>query len=382
MTTRRHPKIIDIVCPRGMSYGRSIALAAFQRFRTAGYRPHMTEELYPEGRVHHLEVAGYIGFLTGPRAEAIQQRGVPAVNVSQAHGGLSLPAVLPDNRRAGQQAAEHLLERGYTNIIFAAHGDLIYSQLRSEGVRAAVHAAKARFEELAASGSATDPSFWETRLPRLPFPTGLVAADDTVAVAILEALPATSIRVPEQLAVVGITNDEIACATALVPLSSVDLNPARIGDRAAQLLLRLIAGCRPPRKPILVQPHGVVVRTSSDAFATTDPLIAQITRYARQHLADGVWVNQLARQFGMSRRNLSRLFQERTGTTPIMMLQRLAVERAKHLLANSDLTAPQVAAACGYDHLAHFGVLFRRFTGTTPMAYRESLGRDADDQGD
>jgi AraC-like DNA-binding protein len=47
-----------------------------------------------------------------------------------------------------------------------------------------------------------------------------------------------------------------------------------------------------------------------------------------------------------------------------------AVARARQLLAGTELTVAQVAEQCGYDNLAHFGVLFRRFTGATPAAYR------------
>jgi LacI family transcriptional regulator len=52
------------------------------------------------------------------------------------------------------------------------------------------------------------------------------------------------------------------------------------------------------------------------------------------------------------------------------MLQHLAVVRAKHLLASTDLTIGKVAEECGYVHLPHFGVMFRKITGTTPAAYR------------
>lgn len=73
----------------------------------------------------------------------------------------------------------------------------------------------------------------------------------------------------------------------------------------------------------------------------------------------------------MSRRHLGRIFQERAGTTPLAMLQHLAVAQAKHLLANSELSIAQVAARCWYDNLSHFGALFRKLTGTTPAVFRQ-----------
>jgi LacI family transcriptional regulator len=277
---------------------------------------------------------------------------------------------MPDNRRAGQLATEHLLENGYRRIVFVPHGDLEYSRLRGEGARQAVVAAGLPFTEIR-TATPYEPHSWVTALAHLPRPLGIVAGDDVAANYVLEATPFLQASVPEEIAVVGITNAELACHNALVPLSSVDLNPTEVGIQAAQLLMRLIAGKKPPRKPILVPPHGVVVRASSDAFASTDPLINDILRHARQHLAAGLLVKDLAQHFGMSVRHLSRLFRERTGRSPAEMQQRLAVGQAKHLLRNSPLTIPQIAAQCGYNQVSHFGALFRKLTGTTPATFRD-----------
>lgn len=175
---------------------------------------------------------------------------------------------------------------------------------------------------------------------------------------------------PEQFAVIGITDDEITCNTAVIPLSSVDLDPAVIGDRAAALMVRQLAGRPVPRRPVLIPPKGVVTRASSDSLATGDPFVMELMRFARSRLPHGVWVDDLARHAHISQRHLNRLFRERTGYTPVAMVQRLAVARAKQLLIESDLAIAQVASQCGYDNLAHFTTFFGQYTGTTPAAYR------------
>jgi LacI family transcriptional regulator len=312
-----------------------------------------------------------MGIVLPGEVEPLLAKRVPVVNVSQAHGPVPFPSVLPDNRLAGRLAVHHLVERHYVTLYFAPRGpSLAYSVLRGEGARDAAGKTGCRFEAWQPEAGWTDPETWEPFLKRIAPPAGVVAADDTVASAILEAAVSVRLRVPEQLAVVGITNDAIACETAAVPLSSVDLDPEEIGDRAARLLVRLIKGRREPKQPVLVPPRGVVVRVSSDAFATNDRMVAAILRHARENLAEGVSVNDLARKFNMSRRQLNRMLAARLGMTPLSILQRLTIERAKQLLIHSGLSISEVAAQCGYDSPSRFGVLFRRIAGATPSRFR------------
>lgn len=358
---------VGVFCATEASYSRGIALAAFARLREAGHRPAIVR--FSAGLQRSLPPGGpkgYVGLCPLETAMALRSRGIPFVNVSQADARYGVfPSVLPDNRAAGRLAAQHLLERDYRTIVYVHRGESGYSRFRGEGARDAALRAKASFLEI---HDAFSPDAWRD----VPLPAGAIGADDTVARRALEMADRLGWQVPEQLAVVGITNDELESGTSFPPLSSVDLNPATIGDRAARLLLRLMAG-RPaaPRGPILIPPAGVVVRASSDMLAETSPFIVEIVRYARDRLAEGLRVADLARQFHMSRRHLVRLFQRHSRRTPVAMLRHLAVLRAKHLLLEGRLTLGQVAAACGYDNPQHFAAMFRQLTGATPAAYRE-----------
>jgi LacI family transcriptional regulator len=360
MARRRRPPVINVYSVWSSSYAHQIALGAIRRIQALGGRPCV---LRHEPSLSELAVDGVTGLFAPSTAKALLERGIPAVNVSQARiENLLLPSVLPDNRLAGRLAAEHLLERRYTTVLYLSN-PLIYSELRAEGVREAVRAAAGRYIE-APSVEA------EAALRSLPLPAGVTGANDTIVRNAMETAVRMKRHVPDHLAFVGITNDEIECLMAQRPLSSVDLNAEAIGDRAARLLMRLIAGQPAPPEPILIPPAGVVTRTSSDMLATSDSWVARVVRYARDHLADGLTVQDLARRFGMARQYLSQEFHARAGCTVVEMLQHLAVNRAKHLLAGSDLSIGQVASECGYNDLPYFGVMFRRLTGNTPAAYR------------
>lgn len=358
------PRVVAILATLSSTYSRTMAVAAFRRIRAAGYRPILTPDVLPS--LAPPSLAGYVGFILPQHMERLRALRVPLVNISQAHGAVDCPSVFPDNRAAGSLAVQHLIERDFRTIYLVHHGKLRYSVLRAEGARASTARAGGRFIEMEQHG-------FESRWDELSLPAGIVAADSTAASRILEVAVTRGAHVPEQLAVIGITEDEIACDTAVIPVSSVDLDPAAIGDRAAALIVRQLAGRRVSHRPVLIPPKGVITRASSDSLATADPFIMELVRFARGRLPEGVWVEDLARHGRVSQRHLNRLFRERTGHTPVTMLQRLAVVRAKQLLAESDLPIAQVADECGYDSLAHFTTFFRKQTDATPAAYRKAV---------
>jgi AraC family transcriptional regulator len=72
----------------------------------------------------------------------------------------------------------------------------------------------------------------------------------------------------------------------------------------------------------------------------------------------------------MSTFHFAREFKRATGTTPHQHLIRFRVERAKALLAESQLPLAEVGLRTGFSHQSHFTRLFRRLTGTTPQSYR------------
>jgi AraC family transcriptional regulator len=79
---------------------------------------------------------------------------------------------------------------------------------------------------------------------------------------------------------------------------------------------------------------------------------------------------ELAEKLHTSRRNLLRLFQATTGMSPSHYIDETMLDRAKALLATSQMTLKQIAYDAGYSTASHFSTKFRRLTGLTPSAFR------------
>ena len=208
---------------------------------------------------------------------------------------------------------------------------------------------------------------WVLSLPR---PVGVMACNDDRGQQVLDACRRVNVLVPEEVAVIGVDNDEILCSLSSPPLTSVDINTVQVGFEAAALLDRLMAGRRPPAEPFLLPPRGVVPRESTDVLATDDRELAAAIRFIRDHACDGLRVKELVRKTGLSRRALERRMEKLLGRSPKEEITRVQIERAKRLLTETDLSAATVAEKCGYSQPKYFSQVFHGKVGLPPGAYR------------
>lgn len=108
--------------------------------------------------------------------------------------------------------------------------------------------------------------------------------------------------------------------------------------------------------------------------AHEDARIRGIQEWLFRNFTGAIRVETLAEQTGMSPRTFARRFKVATGETPVSYLHRLRINAARHLLENDLKSIQEVCRAVGYDDLAFFRRLFKRYTGTSPREYRDRFG--------
>lgn len=365
-------KAVLILSPLAEGYPREIALGAARSFRLHGLQPVIGSK-YEEAieRIRDKPL-GVVGFLVGPQQHPLLKIGLPAVNISERSPAPDVVSVLSDNEAAGQMAAKHLIERGYRRFIYLDRPTFLFSRRRLTGVRNTL-GEKAELL-IRTAESVVDDNLIVDFIKSGEGPVGIISADDALAVQTINHLQSKGILLPDQAAMIGFNNDELICESAAPPLSSVDLNPHRLGAEAARLLLRMIAGEKfAPGVAIRIPPKGVEVRASSDQFAISDPWVQEVLNYARDHLEEGLGIEQLAHHFHVSRRTVERRFQNSLGSSAGEILLRLRMERAEWLLSHTHLSLQAIARQSGYNHSHHFGDMFRRRRGITPAEYRRTL---------
>ena len=314
---------------------------------------------------------------------------VPAVDLGMDYPQDRYPRVLADNLQIGRLGAAHLLERGFTDLLFYSHSyDTYATRKRLEGFERAVKDAGANFHRLiwderprAQRGQPRLPWLAE-RLGEMPTPLAVMALNDHVAIEVLEACETQQLRVPEQVAVLGVDNDQLVTNLTSVPVSSVDSSRERLGYEAAALLDRLMSGAPAPTKPILIPPAGVVTRTSTDILAVRDTDVAIAIRYIWEHACDRpITVDDVAAQTSLSRRRMQDLFLRHVGHTMADEIRRRRVDRAKHLLAHGRTKVGLIASQAGFGSAERMSKVFRQVVGMSPHDFRSVYRHDTADAG-
>ncbi|HOX06915.1 MAG TPA: DNA-binding transcriptional regulator [Planctomycetota bacterium] len=307
-------------------------------------------------------------------ARALRGLSVPVVDVSAARKIPALPWVETDDDAIARMAAEHLLERGFRHFGYCGDDAFNWSRwrqarfeslIRSAGRSCSVYRPPAG--RRAASAEAEAIAGWVRSLPR---PVGVMACYDYRARQVLDACRRLGAAVPDEVAVIGVDNDEVLCELCDPPLSSVIPNTRRTGYEAAALLDRMMAGERVKGAALRIEPLGVATRLSTDVLAIDDRGVAAAVRHIREHACDGINVKDVLRAVPQSRRSLESRFRKLIGRTPHEEILRVQLGRARLLLAESELSLKQIAEQTGFAHAEYLSAVFRREVGIPPGRYR------------
>lgn len=305
----------------------------------------------------------------------------PLVNLSAALPDTGLPTVSSDNRQVGRAAADHLLERGFRRFAFYGLEGVWYSEERRRGFTERVEAVGLSCDVCSTTSSlaAGRPWQWDRAglarwLRGLSTPVGIMAAHDYRARMVLETCHQLGLRVPRDVALVGVNDDLLACEASFPPLTSVAQDGERIGYEAAALLDRLLGGeARPPHAIIEIPPAGLVVRASTETVAVEDPVLRLAIAEIQGRLDQSFGIDRIAAHCGISRRWLERLFRIHLGCTPHEFILAARVDKARALLASQPtLRLGDVARFSGFRDARRLNLAFMQRLGKPPRAYRHS----------
>jgi LacI family transcriptional regulator len=312
-------------------------------------------------------------------AQELKELGLPVVNVSGINvPGATFPSVTTDLVASAQMAARHFLERGFRHFAYFSLMGLSYVAVHQQAFADAVTQAEGDFESFSVrprSGAEPD---WNLDLARLGSwlkslskPVGVFTWNPSSAREIIYACQQAGLLVPEEVAVLSSTDDELLCDLVHIPISAILVSAEQIGHRAAELLHALMRGEEAPLQPIQIPPRSVVTRQSTDTLAIRDPAMAKALSFIRQNASAPIQVSEVARQAGVSRRVLERRFRQALGRAPAEEIRRLHLERAKQLLADTDMPIPEVAEAAGFGSPEYLAYVLRKDLRRSPRAYRK-----------
>ena len=323
---------------------------------------------------------GVISRHTSPMlAQACVERGIPLVDLNDSPAFAGVSKIRPANASIGQLGAEHLLSAGFRSFAFSGFRNEGWARERRAGFTEALARAgqSCVVHEVEYPGGVSPD--WDRQqqavlaewLSRLPKPTAVMACNDLRALQVLAAANSLSLRVPEEIAVLGANNDAVRCELANPSLSSVATNPAQAGRQAAELLAQFMAAHRATAAvDIRIEPAGVVGRCSTDAIAISDKGVAAAIVYIRAHACEGINVDQVLQHVAMSRAQIEKKFRKYLGRSPQKEIRRVQIHRIGQLLAETDLPLKRIAEMIEFDYMEYMSTVFKGATGYAPGAYR------------
>ncbi len=316
-------------------------------------------------------------------ADAILDTGIPAVDVRGAFEDLPLPFVGVDNRPVSQLAFEHLQDCGLRHFAFCGtprgenpnqdfRCDFFVEQVEQAGYQCDVYVSQAR------RGHSQD---WEKQqqqivewLEKLAKPVGIMTCHDDRGHDVLDACRRAELQVPDEVAVIGVDNDPYLCNLCTPPLSSIDVNPSRIGYEAASVLHRAIKGESVSKEAVLLgPPRGVAARQSTDMLSVEDEDVASAIRFVREHAVDGIQVQDVLKRVNRSPSTLERRIKKILGRTIKAEITRVRLARAKLLLCETELSISKIALRTGFSEPKYFCDVFRKNEAMTATAYRNKF---------
>jgi len=289
------------------------------------------------------------------------------VSISNRKKNLPCSQCITDDIRVGELAAEYFHRKKYRHVACHTLKGLYFSQLRSKG-----------FTRWMKTHAGTEPiqlnehSFGKGESDKLPFPLGLFCASDQNALNIQNQLRVQEISIPEDVAMVGVDDDELIAPYIPIPLSSIRLAGEKIGFEACLILEALIR--KEVEAPVIrkIAPAGIRERKSSETVAVQNPLVRRVCAYVEENLSEIHDVSQLAVALHTSRRNLDRQFTLATGLTPAEWLMRRRVAYAEQLLRETDYTVEHVAERSGLSTKPRLYLSFRKLGRPLPSEIRRA----------
>ena len=322
---------------------------------------------------------GILARATTPLATTARRMHVPLVNIWLNTPVKNLPSVFPDCDASGKIAAEHLLNRGFKRfgyLGFLRDKDAVsqLSGFRNRLKKEGLDCSDFRFLR---RGATTTTKGWKNLilgmkkwLATLRPPVGIFVVNDLYCRYLIDVCRAQGLSIPQDLGIVGCSNEATICSSPAPTLTSIDMNFEQVGYRAAALLDQIMKGAKPPRSPRLIPPYTLIPRQSTDSYAADNPVVSRALRFISENAHRPIKVTDVANETGIKRRSLERQFNESLKKGIAGEITRLRLARAKRHLVESNAPLKTVARDCGFRNADHMHKVFARVEGITPSRYR------------
>lgn len=355
-------------------YSKEVGNWSFQRM------PLYYRMLYGENGVvewaKKWQADAIIAQLSDVNIELLNDLNIPIIVQNYRDRNKAVSNLTGDYFNTGVMAAKFFLNRGYRNFAFYGFKGAIWSRERADGYSHEIE--KQGYKLAVLENDNKDREEWSYNhtvlgnwLQSLPKPVALFACDDHFALQISETCNVYNINVPDDIAILGVDNDDLLCNISDPPLSSIVLDVENGGYNAGKLLHQLITKEITEPFNIVVNPLIIERRKSTEKYAVSDKNIRTILNYIEKNYANHLSVEELVKQVPLSRRVLEKKFKEETGESLYQYIQNYRIDQFTRLLITTDYSLFEAALQSGFENYKNVSRIFRKYKALSPAEYRK-----------
>ena len=305
-----------------------------------------------------------------------RKNGIVAIAQDHIRKFKTIPNITADYEGTGAMAAKLYISRGYQNFAFLGHKGVCWSEGRRDGFVREIK--DSGFNNIFIKELEPQEDYWHTDYEvlvrwatKLPKPIGVLACDDNQGSIFLELCKAFGIKVPSEIAIIGVDNDEILCNMSNPAMSSINIDIERGGYEAAALADRMVREHRFEGEDIVLQPISIVPRTSSNVFATKDRYVHAALEFIEANANRKISVGDVMKAVPISRRLLEQRFLKETGMTIFTCISMVRINRFARMLTESKDTISEIAARLDEPDTKSISRRFQKLKGCTPSEFRK-----------
>lgn len=285
------------------------------------------------------------------------------------------PMLTGHYKEFGAYAADFFIKQNFSNYAFIGLKDILWSLSRYEGYSEQIAAIRKtvthRYEVEDFRNEIADINKW---LHSLPKPVALLACNDMMARQVTEICQMEGLRIPEDISLLGVDNDEFMCNISSPTLSSIKLNFEKHGYDIAKALFKMVLEKSIWPARIAVEAIGVVERMSTKRKVISDPYIHEIVDFITRNYTQEIDISKLTSFIPLSRRAIEMKFKkEMYPHTITSYITKLRLDHFCNLLENSELPISTAADMSGFIDNSNFSTIFKKYKGMTPTEYRRKF---------
>ena len=313
--------------------------------------------------------------------EYLRSKNIPLVDLGLRDHQIPIPRMITDNEKIGKLAAEHLREFGHKEIFVIDHGKNMmfkerlkslqkYSRINNCKVTILKSATEIQNEILYEIEEILDKRGQKLRESSL----GFFAYNDSIAADLISLCLRNDIRVPENIAILGVDNDDLIISSLILGLSSVDSDQEGLGKSAAKLMQKLLntKDFKDNQAIYRHAPKGVITRRSTDCYAVRNPLVSNALHWIKNNFYKGIQATDVAAAMNVTQQGLQKAFAKSYIRSPGNEIRHQRLEAVAFLLKTTNANLNTIAKNCGFYSANSLINSFRKKFNTTPGKYREA----------